>query len=247
MSCTQCSMKPVFPGASWQMMVNGDSVFWKPHLCRLEHSYDISSPPYSSSVAPKNLSYCGPIFVSISVMTYTTTYSVLDIRTHKTQRSSIMAFGLSSRSWSKCSENASKTFLTCHFWPTPGMTKLKIHSLVNSSTITVTMNMHWPRRESYSLTLSNIMHTIRLSHLLNCRLVTLFSWMDKAEQGRHSFTIQSAMRSVIMDGLCCVWHLLALQHFSFMVAIQPTWCLRFQYCFTRSLPVQFLRKEDSHH
>jgi hypothetical protein len=51
------------------MMENGGNAFWRHPLCKLEHSYETSSPPYSSFVAPPNPSYCGTIFATISVTT----------------------------------------------------------------------------------------------------------------------------------------------------------------------------------
>jgi len=72
------------------------------------------------------ISDCGMIFVSTSVMTYTTAYSPLDVRILKTLMFSITDFGSLTRSWPRHSENPLKMFLTCHFPPTPGMMKMKI-------------------------------------------------------------------------------------------------------------------------
>ena len=174
-SCIQHSVKSVLPGVCLQIMENRDSVFQRFHPYRLECIYKTSLPPCSSSVTPQNQSYCGTSFITISVMTYPTAYSVPDIRTLKIQRFSIMACGLANRSQPKPSKNALKTFQICHFQTMSGTLKLKIHLLVNSSTMIAVMSVLWPRNKSCYSTLSNITHKNRLFHLSNHRLAVLFS------------------------------------------------------------------------
>ena len=246
-SRTQLFEKHALLGVYFKMMENGDSAFWRLHLCRLEHNCDIFLRHCSFSAAQPNPRNYGTTFATIFATIYVTAYSAPVARTLKMPKSSITGFGSLNRTWSRHSENTSGISQTCQSLNVPGTTKLKIPSLASSSTTTMIMNELWLRSESHNSTPSNTMHIMKSLHLLNHKLAACSSSMDRVGRGRHLSTIRSATQSTVGGGLCCVLHCLELPCSFFMVVVPLIQCSRFHCHSIRTPPALFPRRGDSHH